>query len=109
MEWTSYWWESEQTMEHEYICSIINLWMIPEVRILACKWTLYANNLFSLVAVFIYNLIIQPSCKPLLFAVEIIFIIKQKVHLRHLIHNFPDDNVYGLSLRNYHLPLLFDY
>lgn len=75
-------------MEHEYICSIINLWMIPEVRILACKWTLYANNLFSLVAVFIYNLIIQPSCKPLLFAVEIIFIIKQKSTFKTLNSQF---------------------
>lgn len=82
--------------------------MMPEVRILACKRTLYANNLLSLVAVFIYNLIIQHSCKSLLFAVEIIFITKQQVHLRHLIHNFPVDNIHGLSLDNYHAPLLFD-
>lgn len=57
--------------------------MVLEVRLLTCKWTLYANNLFSLVAVFIYNSITQHSCKSLPFAVEIIFIIKQEVHLRH--------------------------
>lgn len=57
--------------------------MVLEVRLLTCKWTLYANNLFSLVAVFIYNSITQHSCKSLPFAVEIIFVIKQEVHLRH--------------------------
>lgn len=57
--------------------------MMLEVRLLTCKWSLYANNLFSL-AVFICDSITQHSCKSLLFAVEIIFIIRQQVHLRHL-------------------------
>ena len=54
--------------------------MMLEVRNLAYKWMLYDNNLFSLVAVFIYHVIIQHSCKSLLFDVEIIFIIKQQVN-----------------------------
>lgn len=76
---------------------------------LACKWILYDDNLFSLVAVFIYNLIIQHSYKSLPFAVEIIFIIKLQVNLRHLtIHNFPADSICGLPLNLYYEPLHID-
>lgn len=84
--------------------------MMLEVRLLTCKWSLCANNLFSLVAVFICNSITQHLCKSLLFAVEIIFIIRQQVHLRHLaIHSFPADSIYGLPLDHYHASVLFDY
>ena len=63
--------------------------MMTEVRLLTCKWTLDANNLFSLVAVFIQYSITQHSCKAALpFAEEIRFVIKQQVHLRHLAIQF---------------------
>ena len=63
--------------------------MMAEVRLLTYKWTLYANNLFSLVAVFTQYSITQHSCKALPFAEEIRFVIKQQVHLRHLaVHRF---------------------
>lgn len=82
--------------------------MMLEVRILDCKLTLYANNLFSLVAVFIYNTIIQHSRKSLPFSREIILIIKQQVHLRYLtIHNFPVDSICGFPLNHYHEPFSF--
>lgn len=54
--------------------------MMAEVRLLTCKWILYANNLFSLVAVFIQYSITQHSGKALPFAEEIRFVIKKHVH-----------------------------
>lgn len=35
--------------------------MTLEVRLLACKWMLYAYNLFGLVAGFVYNPVIENS------------------------------------------------